>query len=452
MAYSRWLERFTKPRKVLSGLVVVAVIVGACSSAAATPTAVPATPGGPTATAAPPTATAASVSFDLKYGILNAFTGDLAVAGPPWDHSARLAIAEIQKDLKTLGLDKQITLEAFTEDDATSTTTGVEAANKLISGDGVDAILGPCCSGVTVAVATGVTIPKGVPMFTMGTAPSVSALESKGTVFRTVPSDALQGAVLAQVVYDQLGAGKTVNIGNRNDAYGSGLASSFSDAYTKLGGKVGVTVAWNPTQATFDTEAQKLVSNSPDGWVFFEYYANWPNVGAALTRTGKWDVNKSFGGDTFQCGDQPACTTPIGMRGTIASVTGGTGWPYFKSVWDANIDPKVHYLGTIEPEAWDDVMIAFLAALDAKSSAPADIVAHVHNVTDPGGTEYTADKLSSAITDLLNGKKIKYVGATGPCVFDAHGDITTSIFDVWQVTGANGVSKILKSVTYKTGQ
>lgn len=407
------------------------------------------------ASAAPSASAAASVSFTLKYGLLMSFTGDLSSTGAAWDHTVTLAMAEIQNGLKANGLDGQIKLEKYTADDGSSATQGVEGANKLVKGDGVSVILGPCCSGVTVAVATGVTIPANVPMFTIGSAPSISALESKGTVFRTTPADDLQGGALAQVVVAELGAGKTVNIGARNDAYGQGLTATFTDAYTKLGGKIGLTVQWNPQQATFDTEAQKLVSNSPDGWVFFDYDQSFKNMGAALTRTGKFDGFKSFGADTFACAAASVatqgCGSPVGMRGTQASVSGGSGNPYFLKVWNANLDPKVVLAGSFEQEGWDGAFIAFLAALDAKSAAPADIVAHIHNVTDPGGTEYTAEHIGDAIKDILAGKKVKYVGATGPCIFNEQGDVSTSTFIVWQEATANSPVTILKTVEYKPG-
>jgi ABC-type branched-subunit amino acid transport system substrate-binding protein len=410
----------------------------ACSGSTSSPS--PSTPpsvGPSSATSPAPSASAApTVGFTLKYGVLMSSTGDLAATGATWNHTIDLAMLTINNALKAQGLDSTIKLEKSAADDGGTAATGIEGANKLVKSDGVSVILGPCCSGVTVAVAQGVTIAANVPMFTIGSSPTISALDSKGTVFRTTPADNLQGGALAQFVSQQLGAGKMVNIGARNDAYGQGLATEFTKAYTALGGKVGLTVQWDPKQATFDTEAQKLVSNSPDGWVFFDYEQTFINVGAALARTGKFDGSKSFGADSLACNEgtvavNKSCGAPVGMRGTQASVVGGSGYPFFQTVWQANLDPKVAYQGTFEPEGWDGAMISFLAALQGKSAAPADIVKNIHAVTDTGGTEYTAEHIGDAIKDILAGKKVKYVGATGPCVFNEHGDVSTSTFMVW---------------------
>ncbi len=415
-----------------------AIVFAACGGAASAPPAA-----SPTQAAASVTPSAASVSFKLTYGILNSFTGDLSVVGPPWDKAARLGVQTINDALVATGLQNSITIDAKTEDDTGNGTAAAEAATKLIKIDGATVIIGPCCSGVTVAIGTATTIPAGIPVFTMGTSPTVTALVDNGTVFRTVPSDALQGQVLAQVVAKALGTGAKVNIGARNDDYGTGLSGTFAAAYEALGGTVGETVLWNPEATSFDTDAQKVVSGDPAGWVFFEYSGTWPKIQPALERTGKWDAARSFGGDTFS--DSEA--TPAGMHGTIATVKGGTGYPFFKAAWDASPITDVKYYGSFEPQAFDDVIVAFLAALAAGSSDPAKITENVNRVANAPGTQYGPDKLADAIKAVLAGDDIDYIGATGPVDFDANGDPTIALFDVWQATGG-GKQTVVETVSF----
>ena len=71
--------------------------------------------------------------------------------------------------------------------------------------------------------------------------------------------------MLAQAAVGAFGRGATVNVGARNDAFGVALRKLFVAQYTKLGGKIGAQVSWNPTQATFDSEAAKLVAGNPKG-------------------------------------------------------------------------------------------------------------------------------------------------------------------------------------------
>ena len=59
-------------------------------------------------------------------------------------------------------------------------------------------------------------------------------------------------------VDEELGGaeGKTVNIGARNDAYGTGLAETFSAAWEELGGTVGEEVIYDTELPNYDTEAE----------------------------------------------------------------------------------------------------------------------------------------------------------------------------------------------------
>ena len=58
-----------------------------------------------------------------------------------------------------------------------------------------------------------------------------------------------------------------LNVGVRNDVFGTALKKLFITEYEKLGGKVGKNVAGKPDEANFDTEAQQPVYGSPAGWV-----------------------------------------------------------------------------------------------------------------------------------------------------------------------------------------
>jgi ABC-type branched-subunit amino acid transport system substrate-binding protein len=93
------------------------------------------------------------------------------------------------------------------------------------------------------------------------------------------------------------------------------------------------------------------------------------------------------------------------------------------------------------------VIVAFLAALAAGSSDPAKITENINKVANAPGTQYGPDKLADAIKAVMAGEDIDYIGATGPVDFDANGDPTIALFDVWKATG-NGKQDVLSTVTY----
>ena len=81
-----------------------------------------------------------------------------------------------------------------------------------------------------------------------------------------------------------------------------------------MGGKIGTQVNWDPNGTTFDTEAQKLVSGNPKGWVIIDYPETFAKVGPALIRTGKWSPSKTLMTDVMSI---PASLQQVGKPATV---------------------------------------------------------------------------------------------------------------------------------------
>ena len=83
--------------------------------------------------------------------------------------------------------------------------------------------MGADCSGVTGAVLSNVAVPNGVPMISpSATSPALTTAEDNGLFFRTAPSDARGGEVLADITSDR--GISSVAITYVNTDYGVGLA------------------------------------------------------------------------------------------------------------------------------------------------------------------------------------------------------------------------------------
>jgi len=280
--------------------------------------------------------------------------------------------------------------------------------------DGVNVIIGDFYSSVTSAAATSVAIPNGVLMFTGGTNPSLTKLNTGSTtlLWQPVAADDQQGRALAQIIADALGPKAKVNVAARNDAYGSSLAAVFKEQWTKQGGTIPAYVLYNPQQPTLDTEAQQLVDGAPDGWLFIDFCQTFEKLAQPLTRTGKWDMAKSFGTDTLKDAKQGIPFQPF------------------------------------TAEAFDSTFVAFLAALEAKSSEPAKIAEHVVDITNDPGTPYTFEQLEDAIKAVMAGKKIHFVGATGPLNFSPNGRVNALAYDIWQHM-PDGTASVVKTISLK---
>jgi ABC-type branched-subunit amino acid transport system substrate-binding protein len=322
------------------------------------------------------------------------------------------------------------------EDTQTDATAAVEGATKLVQTDQVGVVMGALASTNTIPVAESVTIPNRVLQISpASTSPAISDLSDDGFVWRTPPSDAKQGEVMAQAIADEIGADATVNVGTRNDAYGTALAGVFEAAWKDGGGTIGQSVKWNPDAATFDTEAQQLTRGNPDAWVVIDFPETFAKVGPALVRTGSWDPSKTFATDGLRDSSLPQDVgrqATAGMRGTApVPPEGAQAAQAFGTIFDERAKAGVERQ-TFDAHAFDAVILAFLAAAAANSSDPAGVQEELQPVSGPPGDPYTFEQLADALTALANGEDIDYQGASGPIDWDANGDPTAATYELWR--------------------
>jgi ABC-type branched-subunit amino acid transport system substrate-binding protein len=392
----------------------------------------------------------ASCSFTLRIGTVLPFTGGLAAYGGNMDKAVRLAIKLQNAALQKAGLSKKIRVVLVdSQDGQTQATASVEAAKKEV-GEHVNAIIGEMASGATIPMAQSVTIPNHVVLISpTASAPQISTLADNGYVWRAYPSDTLQGKVLAQAALDKFGKGATINVGARNDAFGTALEQLFVAQWKALGGKVGVNISWNPDQPTFDTEAGQLVSGNPAGWVIIDFPETFVKFVPSLVRSGKWDASKTLmtealkDGTTLDSIGQPV----LGLSGTAASAAGGPAGNAFHAIWNKDVTGAQPYTG-FEGTAFDAANVAFLAAMKACSASPAKIKSNLVSISGPPGTKVTFLQLRQAIALLQKHKDINYEGAFSPVDFDANGDIGSAVYEIWHYDG-NSKFTTLKTFTFK---
>jgi branched-chain amino acid transport system substrate-binding protein len=388
-------------------------------------------------------------SFTLRIGTVLPFTGGLAAYGGNMDKAVRLAIQLQNAALKKAGLAKQIKVVLVdSQDGQTQAAASVEAAKKEV-GEHVDVIIGEMASGATIPMAQSVTIPNHVVLISpTASAPEITTLKDNGYVWRAYPSDTLQGKVLAQAALQKFGKGATINVGARNDAFGTALKQLFVANWKKLGGKVGVNISWNPNQPTFDTEAGQLVSGNPKGWVIIDFPQTFQQFAPSLVRTGKWDATKTLmtealkDGPTLDSIGQPV----LGLSGTAASAAGGPAGVAFHALWNKRVKGAQPYTG-FEGTAFDAANVAFLAAMQQCSASPAKIRNNLISISGPPGVKVTFQQFGKAISLLRAHKEINYEGAFSPVDFDRNGDISSAVYEIWRYDG-NSHFTTLKTFTF----
>ena len=191
---------------------------------------------------------------EISVGILLPETGDLASVGKPMISAAQLPVKQINDS------DLDLTVNAQVEDTQTSPDAGTSAANALVSA-GVPGVCGSASSGVNVPVSQQAFIPNQVVGCSpSSTALSVSNLEDDDYIFRTAPSDFLQGRVMAQVASERLGL-STVSTLYVNNDYGQQLSSRFADVFkNQFDGEVYHQVGFNIGESSYSSVIETALS------------------------------------------------------------------------------------------------------------------------------------------------------------------------------------------------
>ena len=381
-----------------------------------------------------------SGKIDLTIGDSIPLTGDLADFGPPGQKASDLAVSVINQANQQAGVDN--TVKVVHEDNETSPQAAVQAARKLVDSDNASCITGAWASSDTIPTAQSVSIPDGVLQISpASTSDEITSLNDDGLVNRTAPPDSFQGPTLANTMADAMGGaqGKTVNIGARNDSYGTGLAGTFGDAWKELGGTVGQQVIYDPEQPSYDSEAAQITSGNPDAIVIIDFPETFAKVGPALQRTGNWDPSKGWFTDGLASGDVPDSVDAQvidGMRGTApGSPDKGEASTAFDDLYTSS-DPKDVDRQTFDTQNFDATILCYLAAVAAGSTDGKDMADKLVDVSAPPGTPYTWEQLPEAIKALQNGDDIDYQGASGAIDMDAAGDATAGVYDIFTFKGA----------------
>lgn len=350
----------------------------------------------------------AAVSFaaePIKVGLLAGFTGPIESLTPPMAAAAELAFDEISDSGIFLG-GKQI--KAVRGDstciDAAAATA---AAERLVTVEKVVAIIGPSCSGTSAAVATKVSAPNGITTISSSaTSAALSEVKDNGYYFRTAPSDARQGQVLANITMKK--GIKKVAITYTNNDYGKGLSESFGTEYKKLGGKILMISSHEDGKADYSAEVGTLSASGASDLVIFGF----------IDQGGKGIIQASLDSgafDSFILTDGmigPSLTKHFGktLNGSYGTMPGGESdatkkWKGIAKSSGIAID------GPFRGSSYDAAALIALAIQAGNSADKASIQKHIMGVANAPGEKIFAGELKKALEILARGGEIDYVGA-----------------------------------------
>lgn len=357
------------------------------------------------ATAATALVAGAASAEDVKIGVLLGFTGPLESITPAMGAGAELAMKEVNDSGKfTLGTVTSVRGDSTCVDAAAATA----AAERLVTSDKVSGIVGGDCSGVTGAVLQNVARPNGIGMISpSATSPALSTAEDDGLFFRTAPSDARQGEIMADILTEK--GIKSVAVTYTNNDYGKGLADSFATAFAAKGGAVTISTPHEDGKADYSAEVASLASAGGDLLVVAGYVdQGGKGVIQASLDTGAFSqfylVDGMYGESLIQAIGEP-------LNGSFGAVPGtdSDGAAKFQELASA-----AGFDGTsaFAPESYDAAALIMLSMAAAGSTNSKDWSAKVMDLANAPGEPILPGELGKALELIAAGQDIDYVGGT----------------------------------------
>ena len=348
----------------------------------------------------------AAIAEDVKLGIIFGFTGPIESLTQPMAAAAELAMKEATDSGIFLGGSTVSSVRG--DSTCIDSAAAVSAAERLVTSDKVNAIVGGDCSGVTGAILQNVARPNGIVMISpSATSPALSTAEDDGLFFRTSPSDARQGQIMTEILMEQ-GITK-VPVTYTNSDYGKGLAEAFEAAFTAAGGTVTLNAAHEDGKADYSAEVGALAAAGGERLVIAGY----------IDQGGGGVLRAALDAGAFDSFHFPDGMISVNLEDNFGSeIDGSTGQhpgtdsPGAAAVADMGKANGFDGTSPFAPESYDAAALLILAMQAAGSSASADLKDKVMEVANAPGEKIYPGELAKALKILADGGDVDYVGGS----------------------------------------
>ena len=228
----------------------------------------------------------------IKVGEYASLTGKEATFGISSHEGTLLAVEQINSTGGVMG--KKI--ELLTEDDLSKAGEPATVVNKLISRDGVVAILGEVASSRSLEAAP-ICQQNKIPMISpSSTNPKVT--ETGDFIFRVCFIDPFQGTVMANFATKTLKAKSVAVFTDVKSDYSKGLAKYFKEGFIANGGAITTELDFNGGDKDFKAQLTAIKSANPDAVFVPGYYTD---VALICVQAKQLGLNVPlFGGDGWE--------------------------------------------------------------------------------------------------------------------------------------------------------
>ena len=344
----------------------------------------------------------AAFADEVRLGVILGYTGPIESLTGPMAAGAELAIEEVNDSGALLGGNQVVSVRG--DSTCIDSAAAVAAAERLVTAERVDAIVGGDCSGVTIAMLQQVAKPNGIVMISpSATSPALSTIEDDGLFFRTAPSDARQGELIADIL-QEMGIHDAALTYTNND-YGKGLADSITANFEQRGGHITISTPHEDGKGDYSAEVAALAAVGGDILIVAGY----------LDQGGKGIIQASLDSGAFDLfflpdgmiGDSLVEAIGTDLDGSVGTVPGTD------SPGAARLEEMLGTApGPFVAESYDAAALILLAMQAAGSTDSADLKDHVMAVANAPGEEIFPGELAKALAILADGGEVDYVGAS----------------------------------------
>ena len=349
----------------------------------------------------------------ITIGVIQSLTGPGETYGNAALNGIQLAVDEINEAGGVLGRQIEITAE----DGKCNGTDALTAYTKLVDVDEVSIILGPSCSGELLGFASRVDDDEVVVLSGLTSNPAITT--AGDYIFRNVFSDADVGKRLAEVIINE-GFNEVGVMGEATD-YIEGVRTEFANNYEPLGGTILAAERYTSEETDFSAGLTRVLADDPPALVLL---AQSEFAQGTLYKQAR---EQGYEGQMFAV-EPGQAKTVLEIAGDAAEGAIGVLVPQDLEYNPAGVELTEKYI-----EKHGSISLHYYIG------SSYDTVHIIAGCIEEVGSETD----TAAIRDCLyaiDGDN-QYSGAIGTYGFDSNGDMSPSVFVVYQLVDGKSVIK-----------
>ncbi|MEM0373474.1 MAG: penicillin-binding protein activator [Sulfolobaceae archaeon] len=391
-------------------VIIILIIIGAVIFITQQrPSTTPTTTGGGTITSPTPTGTTQQVKT-IYIGALLPLTGQLSSIGQEARDVLTYAQNQANSLLQSLGVNMRI--QIIFEDTQTNPQVALTDTQTLYS-QGVRLIIGPFSSGELRNILSYIESNDMIAFSPSSTSPALATPDRIGYVFRDVPNDTYQGAVIAKIMYDQ--GIRAIAVIWRGDTYGDGLVNRTAKTFIALGGTVKLVARYDISTTDFSSYVAALANAVSQ--LISQYGAD---------KVAVYDVSFEEGASILQLASQYPQLTQVRWYGSDG--TAGVG-SIVQNPVAAQVAYQTQFLNPIAAPVhtvyYDNLTRYFGKTLQAYSYITYDIFwIYFYSILKVGSDN--PDQIRQVLPKIA----AKFYGASGYHIFDKYGDRISGAYEL----------------------